>query len=207
MLTAAAATAAALQAAQCKVGHLSIVWVLLQQGDTEVLATGSMQPWGLDALLALTGPQHPGTRFLGLQGSTATPVEIAGVCTDQATLLLHLLPDGLLCQVTAQVSNLACTWPVFCRYCDMPSSFVAAPSKSLHLLQLCLEYGQLLQPDKGHVKVVHASFSSDLPEYASANQVQGSVSQQRLFFNCRLHGDEFSPTLQIRIFLWHECIS
>lgn len=71
-----------------------------------MVAVSRMQPWGMDALLALSGPQCPGTRFLGLLGSTATPVEVAGICTDQATLLLHLLPDGLLCQVTAQVSSL-----------------------------------------------------------------------------------------------------
>ncbi|KAK9841606.1 hypothetical protein WJX74_008621 [Apatococcus lobatus] len=72
------------------------------QGYSEIVAVSQMQPWGMDALLAFTGLQNKGSSFLALRGNTADPVEIAGICKDQATLLLHLLPDGLLCQVTEQ---------------------------------------------------------------------------------------------------------
>ena len=68
-----------------------------------MMAVSHMQRWGMDALLACTGSQATGTCVLALHGTTASPVEIPGICKDQATLLLHLLPDGMLCQVTAQV--------------------------------------------------------------------------------------------------------
>ena len=68
-----------------------------------MVSVSHMQPWGMDALLACTGSQAAGTCFLALRGTTAVPVEIPGICKDEATLLLHLFPDGMLCQVTAQV--------------------------------------------------------------------------------------------------------
>ena len=68
-----------------------------------MVAVGGMQAWGMDALLAVASAQDPGTRLAALQGPAIRPAEIPGLCTERATLLLHLLPDGLLSQVTARV--------------------------------------------------------------------------------------------------------
>ncbi|KAK9835088.1 hypothetical protein WJX84_010329 [Apatococcus fuscideae] len=72
-------------------------------GCSEMVAVGGMQAWGMDALLAVASAQDPGTRLAALQGPAIRPAEIPGLCTERATLLLHLLPDGLLSQMADQI--------------------------------------------------------------------------------------------------------
>ncbi len=74
------------------------------QGTSTMVAISDMQAWGMDTLIAISSPQEMSSRFLALNKHTVSLVSLAGLCSNSKTLLLHLLPDGLLCQVTSKVS-------------------------------------------------------------------------------------------------------